>query len=106
MLALRALHRDLAQVVWRDDRQNVADREVLVRCVEEPSGADHGAGRELQETRVQRVRGGLHHALQRHVVGLHALRIGEHVQLLQVLAPERDVRHAATHGAAVALIFQ
>ena len=67
----------------------------LVRGVDPAAGADHVAEvRVAQQARVQRVRGGVHDLVERHVLGLHARRVDVHVLLLEALAPDRDVHHA------------
>ena len=93
-LAVGPLDRHGGQVGRGDDGEDVLDRDALIRGVDESARADDGSGREPEETGVERVGRRLHDLFQRHVVGLHPPRIGQHVQLLQVLAPEGDVRDA------------
>ena len=58
-LAVPLLDDHLRQIIRRDDRQHVADAESLVRGIDEPSGADHGPVRVLEEPGVERVGGNL-----------------------------------------------
>ena len=93
-LAVGPLDRHGGQVGRGDDGEDVLDRDALIRGVDESARADDGSGREPEETGVERVGRRLHDLLEGHVVGSHPRRIGQHVQLLEVLPPEGDVRDA------------
>ena len=93
-LAVGPLDRHGGQVGRGDDGEDVLDRDALIRGVDESARADDGSGREPEETGVERVGRCLHDLLEGHVVGSHPRRIGQHVQLLEVLPPEGDVRDA------------
>ena len=58
----------LARSSGVDDRRDVPDAEPLVGRLDEAAGADHGAVGELQQPGVERVGGGLHDLVERHLV--------------------------------------
>ena len=90
-----ALDGDLRQVVRRDDRQLVVDEQSLVRGVDEAAGADRRAdSRSAASPTSSASRRVVHQLLERDLLGAHAVGVDEHVVLLQVLAPDRDVGDA------------
>ena len=66
----------------------------LIRSVDEPTRADPVSVREAKQSRIEGVRGGLHRLFERHAVLPHPLRIDLHEVLLEMLAPDGDVRDA------------
>ena len=76
----------LGHVLGRDDRQDVADGELLIGSLHRPPGADHRSVRVLQQTRVERVRGGRHDFVERHMKLPEPLRDDLDVHLLQLFA--------------------
>jgi hypothetical protein len=102
-LATVALHDDLREVVRCDDRQDVLHDEPLVRRVEEAAGADAVSFREAKKPGVERQAGRFHRPLQRDVVGPHQLRVDLDAELLEVLAPDRDVGVGGAAGVLVGI---
>ncbi len=89
-----SLNGDLAEVLGRDDRQHMADRQALIRSVDEPAAADERTFGEGYETGVESVADRLVHGLERHVVGGELVRLDLHLVHFQPFAVNHHVRYA------------
>src|SRR5437879_6211863 len=84
----------LRQVLRLDDGQDVAESEPLIRGIDEPLGLQLGVFGIGQGRKLQRFGDRLLDVIESQVVHTQPIRIDQHRQQLDPLAPDRHVRHA------------
>ena len=85
------LERDLAQIVRRDDRQDIANLQPLVRRIDEAARSDKVTVRELDEARIERVADRLVDHRQGHLVLNELVRLDLHRVHLDALAIDHHI---------------
>ena len=83
--------RDIRQIFWRHDRQLVTDPKTLVRCVDETAGSDEATASVFQDSCIERLSGGLHHLIERHILCRHFSGLDLDLICLDSLAPYGNV---------------
>ena len=93
-LALVNVDRYFGQIGRFDDGQDVAESQSLIRGIDEPLGLELRVLRIGQRRELQGFADRLLDVIERNVVGAQLIRIDEHREQLDPLAPDRNVGHA------------